>query len=128
MIERPLNWVVALARTVARVLGYELGVLVGKHEIRLVFRDPDDTESMAWDDSAFVNGCVFVGNWANPFEYEGDRGDLVATEHYETLMKEDFVGDILRLDSGKLTLKVVLGVLVLLNTLLLGAILMVGYL
>lgn len=82
-----------MARSFGNVLGCELAVNAGGHTLDAKMVPPKKTKELAWDDELYVQGNLFVGDYANPIKptvdynksiEEPDTVGVEASENGET--------------------------------------------
>lgn len=59
---------IGTARSFGNMLGCELAVNAGGQTLDAKMVPPKKTKDVAWDDSLFVKGNLFVGDYANPIK------------------------------------------------------------
>lgn len=68
---------VGIARSIGNALGCELVVDVSGHSIDVRMVPPGSDDSLAWDDSLYVRGNLFVDGYANPVKPVVDHNEGV---------------------------------------------------
>lgn len=92
---------IAFSRSIGKMFGYELAVIINEHSIKLKMVNPDNKEDRAYDDNHFVSGNVFVKEFANPLSIEKvaeayKEQEFITSERYKKYMEQSLIDDIVR--------------------------------
>lgn len=92
---------IAISRSIGKMFGYELAVIISEHSIKLQMVNPDNKVDRAYDDNTFVSGNVFVKDFANPLSIEKiseayEEQDFITSERYKKFMEQSLIDDIVR--------------------------------
>lgn len=92
---------IAFSRSIGKMFGYELAVIISEHSIKLQMVNPDNKVDRAYDDNTFVSGNVFVKDFANPLSIEKiseayEEQDFITSERYKKFMEQSLIDDIVR--------------------------------
>lgn len=105
-----------IADGMAESLGYRRIIKLSEHRIKEEYAKPEDLEGeMAYDESHYVNGNIYIDGHANPVkpnEVE-DKVELISSKRYKDFMQQDLAADIIRAteDEGNLKMLVMLSVI-----------------
>jgi len=109
------NFALGVAKTIAQLKGSELSYRITEHSIDTSFVKPQNTDSRVWEDN-YNEGCIYIGNYANPVEItipenENEDYNLVTTQKYKTIMKQDAIREAFNTEGTGLdfTTKMIIG-------------------
>lgn len=92
---------IAMSRSIGKMFGYELAVIISEHSIKLQMVNPDNKVDRAYDDNTFVSGNIFVKDFANPLSIKKiseayEEQDFITSERYKKFMEQSLIDDIVR--------------------------------
>lgn len=92
---------IALSRSIGKMFGYELAVIINEHSIELQMVNPENVEERAYDDNHFVSGNLFVKEFANPVNIKNmakayKDQEFITSKRYKKYMEQSLIDDIVR--------------------------------
>lgn len=85
------NAILALATTVANMVGSELQIIISDTGLETRFVRPGPRDEWYWEPS-YQNGAVFYEGYATPIKVpEPPENEVITTDEYATYMKQDVI-------------------------------------
>lgn len=81
----------SIGRSIGNSLGCELAVDVSGHSIETRMVVPGSDDGRAWDDSLYVSGNLFLGDYANPIKPVAEHNDGIDNPDEVTIQEAEVV-------------------------------------
>jgi len=102
MLEKICVGIYNLMNSILLMFGYQIRVRLGEHKIKIDWVKPKDRNDIAWDNSHYVYGNVFLKGHANPIKptKKGNDIELISSKRYKKFMQMNTFEQIAKLSSG----------------------------